>query len=69
MTYEPRTGGRYIRDPKTGKRVREKETAPKEPQGRPAVAPDGAPASEEHSSFVQPKRQNGAKARTDREKG
>ncbi|MBO0346042.1 hypothetical protein J0X15_12485 [Roseibium sp. CAU 1637] len=25
MTYEPRTGGRYIRDPKTGERVREEK--------------------------------------------
>ncbi|WP_153768153.1 hypothetical protein [Labrenzia sp. CE80] len=63
-TYQPRIGGRYIRDPKTGKPVREKETAPKAPQGRPAVAPDAAPASEEHSNFVQPKKLNGPKRDT-----
>ncbi|WP_289034400.1 hypothetical protein [uncultured Roseibium sp.] len=55
-TYQPRIGGRYIRDPKTGKRVREKETAPKAPQGRPAAAPDGAPASEGNPKGEQPVR-------------
>lgn len=68
--YQPRTGGRYIRDPKTGERVPEKETAakatparkkgpaPKAPQGQAAAAPDGAPASEGSAKREQPVRRD-----------
>ena len=56
MTDQRRIGGRYIRDPKTGKRVRDKETAPKAPHGRAAVAADAAPASEGNPKGEQPVR-------------
>lgn len=39
MTYEPRTGGRYIRDPKTGECVREGATPKPDPTPKTTAKP------------------------------